>query len=454
MSDDKPNSFVLHSGPITGFVVLMGIGTLLMSLIAPAIQKSRESARRMQSKNNLKQIGLALQNYHDVFDMFPPGGVFSADEKAFHGWMTFITPYLDASPWYNRVNFNSPWDDPSQIEHFQPGYWLSFLNPSVPVRCTADGLMHTHYAGSDLMLYRNSSTGIKDLVNGTSNTLCVGDAKSEFEPFGYPYNWRDPALGLNQTDAGFGCATREITMMLMADAAVRNFSHKTDEALFVSLRGSNAKQDAAPADVAKPAESYRISPPIVCLWADPPTGSSLLGIQSESQKIVRAWFLNSGWTWHETPPRTWDQQAELLKGHDSLRELNLRDALSDQGVCVLKELPELETLQIHSPAVTDRGFQCLSQCPKLKHLELTSSTLGDTGWKALAKAPQLKSMKIHFYFRDEVRFSPQAVVNFLEQKPDCEVIIWRGDQITVPTIRELARLGQPWPKYTDSHRGK
>ena len=120
------------------------------------------------------------------------------------------------------------------------------------VLSSSDGLLQTHFAGSDLVFYRNSSTGIQNLTNGMSNTFLVGDAKGDFEPFGSAYNWRSTELGLNQADAGFGCAVRDITMMLMGDGAVREFSHAADHALFQSLRGVNSRWDEASADVSKP----------------------------------------------------------------------------------------------------------------------------------------------------------------------------------------------------------
>jgi prepilin-type N-terminal cleavage/methylation domain-containing protein len=105
----------------TGFtlielLVVIAIIAILIALLLPAVQQAREAARRSQCKNNLKQVGLALHNYHDVANQFPPGQVFSGsptvanatlDRQAYSvnhtGWM-LLMPYLDQAPIYNQWN--------------------------------------------------------------------------------------------------------------------------------------------------------------------------------------------------------------------------------------------------------------------------------------------------------------------------------------------------------------
>lgn len=67
------------------FVVVMAILLLLVALLIPAILQAREAARRTQCKNNLKQLGLALHNYHDTHNLFPPGYVIGQND-VYHGW--------------------------------------------------------------------------------------------------------------------------------------------------------------------------------------------------------------------------------------------------------------------------------------------------------------------------------------------------------------------------------
>src|SRR6185369_15899454 len=82
-------------------------------LLLPAVQQAREAARRSQCKNNLKQLGLALHNYHELANMFPPGEI-NGQETACQTWMqgngltwrVMLLPQLDYGPMYNNINFN------------------------------------------------------------------------------------------------------------------------------------------------------------------------------------------------------------------------------------------------------------------------------------------------------------------------------------------------------------
>jgi prepilin-type N-terminal cleavage/methylation domain-containing protein len=91
-------------------LVVIAIIAVLIALLLPAVQQAREAARRTQCKNNLKQLGLALHNYHDVARMFPPGyvmqftGTGDGVLDGNWGWATYLLPYVDQAPLYNKLN--------------------------------------------------------------------------------------------------------------------------------------------------------------------------------------------------------------------------------------------------------------------------------------------------------------------------------------------------------------
>ncbi len=94
-------------------LVVIAIIAILIALLLPAVQQAREAARRTQCKNNLKQIGLALHNYHDTHLCFPPGqirgyvgGAVNLEYGNGASWGTMILPYMDQAPLYNKLNLN------------------------------------------------------------------------------------------------------------------------------------------------------------------------------------------------------------------------------------------------------------------------------------------------------------------------------------------------------------
>lgn len=90
-------------------LVVIAIIAILIALLLPAVQSAREAARRSQCKNNLKQIGLALHNYHDVHAVLPPGAVGltnSLSNNNGYGWNWHILPFMDQAPLFEKYNAN------------------------------------------------------------------------------------------------------------------------------------------------------------------------------------------------------------------------------------------------------------------------------------------------------------------------------------------------------------
>ncbi len=93
-------------------LVVIAIIGVLVALLLPAVQAAREAARRSQCSNNLKQIGLAVHNYHDVYKQFPPGGPGTDvhpnnDGYRISAWVR-ILPFLEQEPLYSQLNLGGP----------------------------------------------------------------------------------------------------------------------------------------------------------------------------------------------------------------------------------------------------------------------------------------------------------------------------------------------------------
>lgn len=89
-------------------LVVIAIIGVLIALLLPAVQSAREAARRSQCVNNLKQLGLAIQNYHDVNSAFPPSGDGGPSNPVVHTFSlkTKLLPFIEQQPVYNAINLN------------------------------------------------------------------------------------------------------------------------------------------------------------------------------------------------------------------------------------------------------------------------------------------------------------------------------------------------------------
>ncbi len=156
----------------TGFtlielLVVIAIIAVLVALLLPAVQQAREAARRSQCKNNLKQIGLAQANYHDVSNCFPIAigwNPYNGDRQGAFSDKFYMLPYLDRSPEYNQTNVNSyPWANGGWFTSLNPclsGKLPIFNCPSQPYAAQGGQSNHTYAINVGVMgVYRGSVGG-------------------------------------------------------------------------------------------------------------------------------------------------------------------------------------------------------------------------------------------------------------------------------------------------------
>jgi prepilin-type processing-associated H-X9-DG protein len=241
-------------------IVVAVIVVVAAALILPAIQQAREAARRTQSSNILKDLGLALFNYHDTFQQYPPGGTFAADGTPYQSWTISLLPYMDASPLYFLIDPNRPWDDPVNFDvivsgRFKGGY--AYRDPAVPIQKTESGLWAIHYSPNQWLMYRNSSVRIDDIPD-REQTLLMADAFGGYAGFGDPFNWRDATLPYRASAVGFGHLLRTSgTQILFADGHVEFVSKSVAPAITATYAGPESLKPA-PELIAQRSEPYRI----------------------------------------------------------------------------------------------------------------------------------------------------------------------------------------------------
>ena len=209
-------------------LVVIAIIAVLLALLLPAVQQAREAARRSQFKNNLKQIGLALHNYHDTHLTFPPGYVSNHSRNSgstswcrwdggapwdrLQGapWTALILPQLEQRNLYEQFDFKVPWtnigntmsapnldvivplsiwqgpSDPIFSEkELANSYWGVQGGGTVPdcanTACSPAG-ERAHYTSG--ALYGGSRIRIADIRDGTTNVFLVGETRYGDSPWG------------------------------------------------------------------------------------------------------------------------------------------------------------------------------------------------------------------------------------------------------------------------------
>jgi prepilin-type N-terminal cleavage/methylation domain-containing protein/prepilin-type processing-associated H-X9-DG protein len=182
-------------------LVVIAIIGILVALLLPAVQAAREAGRRAQCQNNLKQIGLAMHNHHDVLKALPAGFVATAAYPSTAngwGWSALILNYMEQAPLYNSIKFNLPVEDASNaaaiatiVSTYQCpsdaglGGVFQVVDAARSPICKAAPTSYAATVGDDASetdaatgngpFFRNSAVRFGQITDGLSNTTFAGD---------------------------------------------------------------------------------------------------------------------------------------------------------------------------------------------------------------------------------------------------------------------------------------
>lgn len=186
-------------------LVVIAIIGVLVALLLPAIQAAREAARRMSCGNNMKQLGLALHNYHDTYKTFPPDAIWHGNPRGTtpsaatvrnYTWIAMVLPFIEQAPLHAQIDFRRP--ALIELNRIQVGggpaiglMLPALLCPSDPVfQSPPRGIGITSYAGNAGWDHHRrkygdtwragvfsfyDATGLQDVRDGTSNTVMLGE---------------------------------------------------------------------------------------------------------------------------------------------------------------------------------------------------------------------------------------------------------------------------------------
>lgn len=239
-------------------LVVIAIIAILIALLLPAVQQAREAARRIQCKSHLKQLGIALHNYHDVHNTFPPNlipggkpgsGGYIGYSQGNWGVMAYLTPFLEQSNVYGLLNLESPtyqnvggsWIIPDANNRLAAATIVPlYLCPSDSSQKVSsnwgvtEGIGPTNYCANmgtgidpsgansgspysaDGVFFADSKIGFRDLTDGSSNTAAMTESLlgegptvsgAATPPASEKRVYRNLPFGQNITDANCAAAT-------------------------------------------------------------------------------------------------------------------------------------------------------------------------------------------------------------------------------------------------------
>jgi hypothetical protein len=194
----------------------------LVFVLKQAVEQMGIAAKRSQSAQNLKQIGLAMHNYHDAHGTFPPQAIYSKDGKALLSWRVLILPYIEQNDLYKKFKLDEPWDSPhnKKLIPLMPRTYL----PVTGKPTEKHGTYYQVFFGLGAAFQGKRGLRINAFTDGLSNTIMVIEAGKDVvwtKPEDIPFDGKNlPKLG-GMFEDGFNT--------LMCDGSVRFLSRKISE---------------------------------------------------------------------------------------------------------------------------------------------------------------------------------------------------------------------------------
>jgi len=226
--------------------VLVGIALFLFGLcLLPIYQGDSEPSLIRSSRNNLKWLGLAAHNYHDLHGTLPAGGVI-VDGSRLHGWGYSLMPLLDQEPLASSIDPNLPWNGAANRAAYETS--LEFFNRAGENEVlTKDGFPVSYVAANSQLFPINGSIRFKDVTDGTSNTVMIGEVSNGLKAWGDPTNVRDVADGIgDQPTQYLGRTAPQFptsTMFLFGDGSVRHVSNDIEPSILRAIASPAGGED-------------------------------------------------------------------------------------------------------------------------------------------------------------------------------------------------------------------
>lgn len=204
------------------------VGTMT-GLLLPAIQSARQAARRMQSSNNLKQLGLAMHNFASAYRTLPATAGVDDDGEPMLSWRVAILPFIEQSALYERFNLDEPWDSEHNLALLEEMPDV-FRNPKKKTQ--AGYTVYQAPVGDETLLRRTEPSRFAEITDGTSNTIMLVETSPEAAvPWTAPQDF-DVDIAKIALEKLFFQGKTQVTM---GDGSVRSLEDSIDREILKAL---------------------------------------------------------------------------------------------------------------------------------------------------------------------------------------------------------------------------
>ena len=223
---------------------------VLVGLLLPAVRQAQTAARRAVAgggarggagprgaRDNLHAVGVGVHTYHWEEGGWPPStpvGNIAGDGNPPVGWMTATLPYMDRGPLWNSYDRTRPFDHPANAD--AAGTVVTeFLHPAYGSETKPRGLAVSRWAGNVLALGPGGANHLREMRDGTTHTLLIGEVAGTPDAWADPHNLRDTAAGFGDGPGQFGGRFGGGATVFMADGSVQFLSADVDPVVFAAL---------------------------------------------------------------------------------------------------------------------------------------------------------------------------------------------------------------------------
>ncbi|MGA2258489.1 MAG: DUF1559 domain-containing protein [Thermoguttaceae bacterium] len=232
-----------REGVVVGMRSAVSMASVTKAL--PSIAAARQSAQLGQARNNMRMLALAMYNYNNVYQHFPPAVLYGPDGKTPYSWRVAVLPFLEQEALYKQYHFDEPWDGPNNRKLLEK-MPAAFRSPTEPAGSKNTNASYFVLGGPGTIFDGNKGTAFKEITDGLANTILLVEAKRDI-PWTKPEDiLYDPDKPLPELGGYFP----GVVNTAFADATVRGLpSNISDKVLRPLITKADGQAVKIPPDV-------------------------------------------------------------------------------------------------------------------------------------------------------------------------------------------------------------